>query len=233
MQGFVYVLTNEAMPDLVKIGRTKSTDVQDLKQRVKILYKTGVPLPFDIYHAVLSEKPVEAEELLHDTFKGSRFNPNREFFSVHPERVVSAMKLLEVCGSAVNLDDGGVESDEGVPEESRVTEQDIHARNQARKKNRPPFKFGRWGIPIGSVLRFTRTHTKTVKVVSDVEVELNGKRMRLGKAAAECLPPGYALVAGSGYWEYEDPEHGWELLIERRNRMEREEKGENDAESEE
>ena len=233
MRGFVYVLTNEAMPGLVKIGRTDNTDVKALRQRVQILYNTGVPLPFDIYHAVLSESPAEAEGLLHDAFKESRLNPKREFFSAHPERVVSAMKLLEVGGSAADLGDGGVENNEGVPEESRVTEQDICARDQARKKNRPHFKFERWGVPIGSVLRFARDHAKTAKVVSDVEVELNGKRMRLGRAAAEFLPSGYARVAGAGYWEYEDPKHGWELLSERRNRMEEEEREENDADSEE
>ena len=41
-QGIVYILTNEAMPGYVKIGRTDG----DLAGRVRQLNSTGVPLPF-------------------------------------------------------------------------------------------------------------------------------------------------------------------------------------------
>ena len=39
----VYVLTNPAMPGLVKIGRT---DQDDANTRIAQLYTTGVPVPF-------------------------------------------------------------------------------------------------------------------------------------------------------------------------------------------
>jgi hypothetical protein len=39
MADIVYVLTNEAMPGLVKIGRTTG----DLASRIRGLYQTGVP----------------------------------------------------------------------------------------------------------------------------------------------------------------------------------------------
>ena len=41
---YVYVLTNPAMPGLVKIGRTDSSDPTT---RVTQLYPTGVPVPFE------------------------------------------------------------------------------------------------------------------------------------------------------------------------------------------
>ena len=47
MTEIVYVLTNEAMPGLVKIGCTQS----DLASRVRSLFQTGVPLPFEVYYA--------------------------------------------------------------------------------------------------------------------------------------------------------------------------------------
>ena len=220
MAGIVYVLTNEAMPDLVKIGHTNSTDVKDLRQRVRNLYTTGVPLPFDIYHAVRAEDPKKAEDLLHEAFRDYRINPNREFFSVLPERVIDAMGLLEICGSGpVDLNGGDDDGDdESIPEENRVTKEVRRAVDRQARRNRPPFRFSGWGIPIGSVLRFVRDHAKTAKVVSDTDVELDGERMRLSPAAGKLLPFG-VRVAGAGYWEYEDPEHGWELLNERRNRM--------------
>jgi hypothetical protein len=48
MPNIVYVLTNEAMPGLVKIGRT--TD--GVEARISQLsVATGVPLPFECYYA--------------------------------------------------------------------------------------------------------------------------------------------------------------------------------------
>ena len=43
MEGSVYVLTNPAMPNMVKIGKT----TRDVELRLADLYSTGVPLPFD------------------------------------------------------------------------------------------------------------------------------------------------------------------------------------------
>ena len=52
--GIVYALTNERMPDLVKIGIVERGDGEvDLDKRVKELSRaTGVPLPFEVHHAV-------------------------------------------------------------------------------------------------------------------------------------------------------------------------------------
>lgn len=44
MPEIVYVLTNEAMPGLVKIGRTNN----ELAARIRALYSTSVPLPFEL-----------------------------------------------------------------------------------------------------------------------------------------------------------------------------------------
>ena len=44
MSNIVYVLTNPAMPGIVKIGKTNRDDPQ---VRMNELYTTGVPLPFE------------------------------------------------------------------------------------------------------------------------------------------------------------------------------------------
>lgn len=44
---YVYLLSNESMPNWVKIGRTI-----DLNERIKTLYNTAVPLPFKLEDAV-------------------------------------------------------------------------------------------------------------------------------------------------------------------------------------
>ena len=42
-ENIVYVLVNEAMPNYVKVGRTAN-----LKQHIRDLDSTGVPLPFEL-----------------------------------------------------------------------------------------------------------------------------------------------------------------------------------------
>ena len=47
MEGSVYVLTNPAMPNMVKIGKT----TRNVELRLADLYSTGVPLPFECEYA--------------------------------------------------------------------------------------------------------------------------------------------------------------------------------------
>ena len=44
MAEIVYILTNPVMPGVVKIGKT---DKEEVSARVKELFTTGVPVPFD------------------------------------------------------------------------------------------------------------------------------------------------------------------------------------------
>lgn len=84
MPNIVYVLTNAAMPGIVKIGMTDRPDVQ---QRMSDLYTTGTPLPFDCVVAWEFEgaNAAEVERALHLILDPHRINPNREFFQVDPE----------------------------------------------------------------------------------------------------------------------------------------------------
>src|SRR3989338_10275153 len=89
--GIVYILTNEAMPGYIKIGKT-STSVE---QRILELSRSSaVPLPFECYYAARVADMDKVEEALHDAFGDHRANPRREFFNISPERVVAILKLL-------------------------------------------------------------------------------------------------------------------------------------------
>ena len=81
------------MPGLVKIVRTNT----DLAQRIKSLYQTGVPLPFELLYACEVNNSSDAESLLHDAFGDHRISKGREFFRISPERVRAAMKLAAKC----------------------------------------------------------------------------------------------------------------------------------------
>lgn len=93
MPNIVYVLTNPAMPGIVKIGRTDSDDVQ---VRMRSLYTTGVPLPFECVIARELEG-VDAdlfESALHSAFGPSRVSPSREFFQIDPEQVEPLLRAM-------------------------------------------------------------------------------------------------------------------------------------------
>ncbi len=86
MSNIVYVLTNPAMPGIVKIGMTGQAEVQ---KRMGELYSTGVPLPFDcvIAREIEGIDAGEIESALHTAFDPHRINPSREFFQLEPEQV--------------------------------------------------------------------------------------------------------------------------------------------------
>jgi hypothetical protein len=93
MSEIIYILTNEAMPGYVKIGKTSSS----LEQRIKELSRsTSIPLPFTCFYACTVKDSGFVEHQLHDAFDDSRINPKREFFQISPERVVSAKWLFNV-----------------------------------------------------------------------------------------------------------------------------------------
>lgn len=100
--GYVYILTNPSFKeDWVKIGRSS----RPVNVRSKELDNTAVPLPFEIYATLKTEKYVEAEKLIHryiERFTNLRIRDNREFFNVQPEVALDIFRdVAEVLGDAV------------------------------------------------------------------------------------------------------------------------------------
>lgn len=195
----MYVLSNEAMPGYVKVGRTATS----LEQRVRELSaSTSVPLPFTVVYACVVHDALFVESHLHAAFADYRVNPRREFFSVDPERVVAALKLAEVEDITPKMDI--VDSPE-----------DQQALDEARQK-RSRFNFDMVGIPVGAELYFSRDPTITAQVVGQSGSDTllyNGSITSLSKSAQEIL--GYANgVQGTAYWSFDG-----ETLDERRRRM--------------
>lgn len=87
MKGYVYILKNEAMPGLLKIGRSK----RSVEDRAKELYTSGVPHPFEVVHSVFSPDCEELEEMLHVHFIGDRVRKDREFFRIQESQAKSAI----------------------------------------------------------------------------------------------------------------------------------------------
>lgn len=78
--GYIYILANPSMPGLVKIGKTKRTP----EERVKELSgATGVPTAFFIIYEKFFHDCDSAEICIHTTLEsmGARLTTNREFFN--------------------------------------------------------------------------------------------------------------------------------------------------------
>lgn len=88
MKGYVYVLVNDAMPGLVKVGRSKNS-----LGRAKALYcgNTGVPLPFYVHFECMFDNCVEGEAAVHADLIKDRINRGREFFSTDPDDAAIAV----------------------------------------------------------------------------------------------------------------------------------------------
>ena len=126
MPNIVYVLTNPAMPGLVKIGMTDRDDVQN---RMKDLYTTGVPLPFEcvIAREIEDRQAAETETALHTAFGPNRVNDSREFFEIDPEQVQALLRVMP--GRDVTPPGAGREGD--LQDEDQVASREYKKR-QAR-----------------------------------------------------------------------------------------------------
>ncbi len=150
-EGIVYVLTNPAMPRLVKIGMTTQSEVT---ARISQLYTTGVPLPFDCEYAVTVKDVSRVENALHIAFEQSRLNPNREFFEMEVESVKAILDLLKI--------------DDVTPRVQQDAGGSVGATDKAAsdnfKRRRPNLNFGELNIPVGAVLEFVDDSNKTAEV---------------------------------------------------------------------
>lgn len=202
MANIVYVLTNEAMPGIVKIGLTTDS----VEARLASLNShSGVPLPFECFFAAEVESCSRVEKILHQLFSEYRINPKREFFRIDPEKVVLAISI----GPFKDATPATVIADQD--------DKDALAKEKAR---RPRIKLSALGIGVGEILVFSRDSSVTAQVVDNNKVLYNGEVTSLSAAALDASHKmGYKTPAASGseYWQYEG-----ELLDERRRRLEAE-----------
>jgi hypothetical protein len=91
-RGLVYILENEAMPGIIKVGMTTN-----LARRITELNNcTAVPLPFRCRYAATVEDPQFVEMRLHAAFAPHRLSSRREFFRVPVECVIAAIELAAI-----------------------------------------------------------------------------------------------------------------------------------------
>lgn len=91
VRGVVYVMTNESMPGLVKIGMTTRGSIR----RAEELYQTGVPTPFKVAAEFRSVDCRKLEATVHSALIECRVSTSREFFKISFEDACDCIRDLE------------------------------------------------------------------------------------------------------------------------------------------
>lgn len=190
---YVYLLTNPAMPDWVKVGKTNS-----IPDRIRNLSdRTAVPLPFECQAAlkVPAEKVFDVEHSLHE-FMGFSLDSSKEFFRTSPETVLRFFRTLQPVVSDCTL----------------LLKEDLNSETATEKKKAAATTFELLNIPVGSKLAYTGDSTKVCEVVdSKNQVLYEGQQYSLSDLAFRLC--GYR-VSGYQRFTFED-----ELLADIRQRL--------------
>ena len=183
----VYVLTNPAMSDMVKIGKTNA---QDVTTRMRQLYTTALPTPFECAYAKAVQNSSELEAALHTAFEHTRVNPRREFFQIGPEQPVALLRVFPGNDVTTTVNSSL---------ESGLSQSDRASANRIRRQ-RPPMNFLEMGIPVGSNLIYQDGVTD-VETVNGRKVRFDGDEKSLTAVTRILLDIDYN-VQPAGYWYF-------------------------------
>ena len=186
----IYILTNQSMPDTIKIGIT-----DNLERRIRDLDNISAPLPFECFYAVEVDDASKIEKLLHEGFDDKRIRQNREFFSATPEQAKSMLKIVETMGG----------NDVTPTEDIVETPQDQQALDRARNY-RTRFNFQMIDLQPGSILKFKKDEAITCEVYNENKVKFRDEITSLSNAAEIILREmGYDWSAYQGprWWMFE------------------------------
>ena len=89
--GYVYILENDSMPGLIKIGKT----ARNSRERARELSSsTGVPTPFKVVFELSSDQYEILEKNIHSKLARYRVDNNREFFKCTAGVAIIALKEI-------------------------------------------------------------------------------------------------------------------------------------------
>lgn len=96
MAGWVYIISNKAMPGILKIGYTERTPYI----RAYELYHTGCPYPYQVDYSIYVDKPYEVEQKTHELQR--KTNVGKEWFSCsYNDAVTSISQAIVLTGSQI------------------------------------------------------------------------------------------------------------------------------------
>lgn len=155
-KGYIYIMTNPALKDMVKIGFATNVEA-----RRKQLSTTALPYEYEVYATYETTGNLEDKKLhgLIDNLNPDlRISSNREFFLMTPQDAYSLLEAIAIIS--------------GTKEKLKKTKTDESKKQTVRK---PAINFAKCGIPIGAELVCTEDSSIVVRVVDERKVEYNGE----------------------------------------------------------
>ena len=191
--GIVYLLTNPVMPGLVKIGMTTR---EDMDARMRELYSTGVPVPFECQFACRVKKTdcAKIEKALHTAFSPQRVNANREFSRIQVEQAKAILELFHHEDVTEEVTDE-IENDL-TPDDKAAT--------QNAKVRRPSLNFYEMGMKKGDVLLWKEDSSISVIVNSERRVIYQDEEVSISALSAKLKGYNTKHIAPGKYWIYKD-----------------------------
>lgn len=119
MRGWVYVITNSSMPNLVKLGFS----LKDPEFRAKELEGSGIPTPYQVAYMALVKSPRDLEQFLHLHFR--EFRSGKEWFKIELNNVISELERVisdEILYSENNFDVNNDTETNKIPEYFKLCE---------------------------------------------------------------------------------------------------------------
>lgn len=154
--GYIYIMTNPALKDMVKIGYAA-----DVEARRKQLSTTALPYEYEVYATYETSGNLEDRKLhrmIDNLNPDLRVSSNREFFVMSPQE---AYELLEAIATI-----SGTKNKLKKSKEIEKTKQFIR---------KPPVNFAKCGIPIGAELVFIDDPSVVCTVVSERKVQYHNE----------------------------------------------------------
>ena len=204
--GIIYVLVNEAMPGLVKVGKIV-TEGKTVEDRMKELDTTGVPMPFECFAAWEVADVNAAESALHRAFHDHRLRKRREFFRMSPDKPTG---ILQAFGTNnVTPADDIVLQDEQAQDDKQALDRE--------RRRRQSFNFDVVGIEPGATLQSVFDDNVVCEVQDEKKVVFRGAPQSLTAAAltvAHEQGRSWKTINGPAYWK-----HGGKTLTELRDTL--------------
>lgn len=179
-KGYIYIMTNPALKDMVKIGYAK-----DVEQRRQQLSTTALPYEYEVYATYETSGNLEDKKLhkmIDNLNPDLRVTKSREFFILSPEQAYELLESIAIIS--------------GTKEKLKKEKPDIKKKQTIR---RPPVNFTLCGIPMGAELVYIEDPSVKAYVVSDRKVQFGDEITSLS-AISDAIK-GYP-TAGPSFFTY-------------------------------
>jgi hypothetical protein len=128
VKGWVYVITNKAMPGLVKVGFS----LKDPVLRAKELENAGMPYPFHVEHKILIHAARDTEQEIHRQMR--QWHEAKEWFRCPVEQAIADITV--VAGTRIFFEENSQSKSPRSAEEEIAQNRNLELKRQREREER-------------------------------------------------------------------------------------------------